>query len=249
MSIRSIAAFLLVAVLALGGCVQLESHAVLNKDGSGTYTFRVSMSQEVEQALQELKDLDGSASSDMEDVPDFTTIDRDKLEQAFKGHDCKLKSFSNEVADGKRTVEAVVEFKNLDGLQAAITGLTEEGKSYGIFRGSDGNYVLKMVELPASEEESEVEEEQEQPEDMQKAMENASKAMAIMGKLMAHANELSVTNSITFPSDVISHNGTRIDGRTVYWEMNSSNMMGGMDMDPNVVFSGKGVKLDVPALD
>ena len=67
--------------------------------------------------------------------------------------------------------------------------------------------------------------------------------MALMGKLMAHANELSASMRITFPSDVVEHNAHRLEGRTCIWEINSENMMSNQGMEPHVVFKGGGVKI------
>jgi hypothetical protein len=74
------------------------------------------------------------------------------------------------------------------------------------------------------------------------------KSMEIMGKLMASASQLDVAMRITVPGEVVSNNAMRQEGNTLIWEINSSNMMtAGGGMEPEIVFSGKGLKISAPA--
>jgi len=250
MKIRTIAAALLLAAVALGGCMQLDSNAVIKKDGSGTFSVQISMSDDVAQALQQLKDMGGDTAKDMQDMPDFTSLDKSSLEKALKGQHCKLKSFSNKDADGKHTISFEIAFDDVQGLSSALAGMGQSSDSIAIYKTKDGNYLLLAEEKP--DDESAAEDEPatpDKPEDVSKSMEDASKAMAIMGKLMAHAGELSIKQSITFPGKILENNATRVEGNTAYWEMDSSSMMSDHDMSPRVVFSGKGVKIDAPVKD
>ena len=48
----------------------------------------------------------------------------------------------------------------------------------------------------------------------------------------------------TVPGDVVSSNAPTVEGRTSIWSIDQSNMMQqDQDMDPEIVFSGKGLKL------
>ena len=70
------------------------------------------------------------------------------------------------------------------------------------------------------------------------------KQMELMGKLMGAMSELDVRMSITVPGDIIATNAPAREGRTSVWTINSSNMMtAGMDMEPEITFSGKGLKI------
>jgi hypothetical protein len=121
----------------------------------------------------------------------------------------------------------------------------EAGDGMGIFDAGDGNYVLRSTSYdfpaePAEEEEEEIEPDapaEQTPEQMQKQM-------ALMGTLMSSLSELDVELRITVPGDVVSSNAPTVEGRTSIWSIDQSNMMQqDQDMDPEIVFSGKGLKL------
>jgi hypothetical protein len=231
--------------LALAGCVKVEMTSEIDKNGGGTYRFSYTVSEEVEQALKELGEMD----SDMGEVPPIFDLDRKEFEKTLEGTGSKLIDYSDEVVDGLHTVSLAIQFTDINTLTNSVGGLMgEEGDGmggFGVVRHGD-DYLLHSIEPVASEEameEMDEEESMESMEDLNKAMENAQKSMALMGKLMAHANELSFLMSITFPSDVLEHNAHRLEGRTCIWEINSENMMTAQGMEPRVVFKGAGVKI------
>ncbi len=56
--------------------------------------------------------------------------------------------------------------------------------------------------------------------------------------------ELDISMKMTVPGDIIESNAPTVEGRTSIWNIDSSNMMSGnTDMEPNIVFSGKGLKI------
>lgn len=237
---------LLVASLAATGCMQVEMATDLAKDGSGTYYFTMTMSTEVEQALNEMSEMEGGMNDEMDDVPDFANFDKSDFEKGLGKYDVKLKKYTNEVKDGQRIVKMELAFPNFQGLQAAMTlamGGGDEG--IGIQKLEDGNYLLEAIENPIVLEEEQPETPAEEPsmEDMQAAMANAGKSMELMGKLMAHSSELAMTMKITLPGDVIEHNAPKLEGRTCIWEMNAENMMSAGSMEPRIVFDGKGIDI------
>ena len=70
------------------------------------------------------------------------------------------------------------------------------------------------------------------------------KQMEIMGKLMGAMAELDVSFKITVPGEIVSTNAPLTEGKTSVWSINSGNMMTmDQDMEPEIVFSGKGLKL------
>ncbi|MBU0743105.1 hypothetical protein KKG45_05575 [bacterium] len=242
---KLIISLLLIASLAATGCMQMEMATNLAKDGSGTYEFAMTMSTEVEQALNELSKMEGGMGDEMGDMPDFADFDKSSFEKKLGEYDVKMKSFVNEVKDGKRTVRMALEFKDFQGLQAAMALAMGENEGIGIEKLDDGNYLLKSIDNPIAlgEEQQEAPDKEPNMEDMQAAMANAGKSMELMGKLMAHSSELAMTMKITLPSDVIEHNAPKLEGRTCIWEINSGNMMAAESMDPHIVFSGKGVNI------
>ncbi len=239
-----ILAMSLILSVGLTGCMQVEVDTVFDKNGGGTYAFTMTMSKEVEDALNELSSLEGDMSDEMDDIPDFANFDKDGYEKKLKKFDVKLKSYDNEIKNGIRTVNMLLEFKTFSGLQAAMASLMGDEDSIVITRLDNGDYLLESGDsgIVFDEEETEAEPETEPSmEDMQAAMANAGKSMEIMGKLMAHSGDLAMIMKITLPSDVIDHNAHRIDGRTCIWEINAETMMSSEGMDPRIVFSGDGV--------
>ena len=233
----------LVALAALvAGCMQVRMETVIEKDGSGTYTMTYSVSQDVEQALQELQAMD-SDQMDMGDMPDFVNMDKDAMADKLKDSGAKLTEFSNKVVDGRRTVRIATAVKDVNTLPESMGAVMGSGDSSGIVKLDDGNYELRSVEIEMDEPEEEEAAGEQDMEDMSAAMENAAKSMEIMGKLMAHSSELEMVMTITFPSEIISHNAHRVEGKTCIWEINSENMMSAQGLEPKVVFSGKGVKI------
>ena len=243
---------ILVSLLALSatltGCMQMEMETVLDSNGAGTYAFTMSMSQDVEEALNELSAMEGGDMGDqMGDMPDFANFDKSEFEKRFKGYGVSIKSFSNKLETGKRTVSMVMSFKDFRGLQACMASFSGGEDSVVLVKLEDGNYRLEPGDsgITFEDEEEEVAEETEPSmEDMQKAMANAGKSMELMGKLMAHSSEMSVVMKVTLPSDVIEHNAHELDGRTCIWRLDSENMMSMQGMEPRITFSGKGVKIN-----
>ena len=230
----------------LTGCMQMDMETVLDKNGGGTYAFTMTMSTEVEGALNELAAMDGGMGDEMDDMPDFANFDKSGFEKKLAKYDVKLKKFGNEIKDGNRTVHLALEFKSFEGLQASMAATMGGEDGVTITKMEDGNYLLEPGDSTISfDEEEEEPEPEEEPsmEDMQAAMANAGKSMELMGKLMAHSDELSMTMKITLPSDVIEHNAPRIEGRTCIWDINAENMMSAEGMEPRIVFSGDGVKI------
>jgi len=237
----------LVAMTALTGCVQMSNDTVIKSDGSGSMTMSFTMSTEIEDAMREMKTLDSGMEEDMGEVPLFDdSFDKAEFEKELKQHGAKLASYSNSVEGGNRTVTIKIDFSDAAGMQAAGSAFGENG-GIGIFRTADGNYLLTVVDEPEAEEDYEEVEEMPDMEDMGAAMQNAAKSMEIMGKLMAHMGELKIEMRVTLPSDVISHNAPLLEGRTCIWKIDSSNMMSAQGMsEPEIVFSGAGVKINAP---
>ncbi len=247
---KLIISLLLAVTLAATGCMQMEMATEFAKDGSGIFRFVMSMSTEVEEALDELSNMEGAGmDGEMEEMPDFANFDKKDLEKKLSKYDAKFKSYSNKVENGKRTVSMEIAFGDLRGLHAAMA-LTMDDSEEGVAieKQEDGSYLLHTAEnLVVFEEEvaAEPEEPAKEPsmEDMQAAMANAGKSMELMGKLMAHSSELAVIMEITVPGDVIEHNAPVLDGRTCRWEINSQNMMQMESFDPRIRFEGKGVNI------
>ncbi len=244
-------AIALLATLMVTGCVNFQSNTDIKSDGSGVAEISMSMSPSIQEALAEMKELDPGQSEDM-DFPLPNDLEKAELEKAAKGHGVKIKKFEKALVDGRESLEIVLEFDDLEGLSYVMNRVMGDGSSgdgMGIFDAGDGNFVLKQttydfpVEAPAEEE---VEEEEIDPMDDMQNMDPAQmqKQMEIMGKLMGAMAELDVAFRITVPGEIISSNAPLTEGRTSVWSVNSSNMMTmDQEMEPEIVFSGKGLKL------
>ena len=241
-----ILAAIMVGALSLSGCIQMHSDTVIDKDGSGTASMTLSVSTAVSDALVEMKEMDSGQSGDM-DFPMFDDINGDELKAAGKDHGVKVTKFEKKVVDERKTLDIVMEFKDLKGLSYVMGKVmgSEVGDGMGIFDAGDGNFVLRQASYdfpaePVEEEEEEVQSEgpaEQNPEDMQKQM-------ALMGTLMGSISELDVAFKITVPGDVVSSNAPLVEGNTSIWSINQSNMMSqDQDMEPEIVFSGKGLKI------
>ena len=88
-----------VACFVFTGCIQLNTHTTVEKDGSGTTSLTMSISTEVSDALVELKEIDDT--SDM-DFPMFDDLNKDEIEAAGKKHGVKVKKFDKAVVDGRQ---------------------------------------------------------------------------------------------------------------------------------------------------
>lgn len=245
---RKLTATVLVLLsFALTGCVQMQMNTVIEGDGSGTFTMIYSMFEDVASALEELGEL-GMPGQQQQDAPTLDDFDKGEMEKACKEHNVKLKKFERGTVDGKDRLEIVMEFKRLEDLSHTLSGSLKESGGLALFKKDDGNYWLRSVEYEgkAAEEETAAEMGPASMENMN--MENMGKSMEVMGKLMASAQELDIGMRITVPGDIVSHNAQRVEDKTLIWELNSSNMMtAASNMEPDVVFSGKGVKIKAPA--
>lgn len=238
--------------LALGGCVQVESTTVLNGDGSGTVDVVYAMSLEVEQAMQEIADLDSGMEEDMGSAPLFDeSFDMEDLKKELAEHDVKVKRYENGVENDKRVVRMTFAFDDVHGLQAAMELSGGGDNVIGVRELDDGNFILTTVPSAYAEEEEYEEPEDPMagfdPENMGAAMADAARSVELMGVLMSHADDMSIVTAVTFPGEVLRHNATRVDGRTCYWVMDSGSMMSQQGMsEPEVVFAGAGLKLKAP---
>ena len=238
---------LLVALAALmTGCVQMHMNTEIKKDGSGTMDMTMSLSAVVTEAMAEMGS-DGM-DDDLAGIGELMEIDEKELNNSVKAHDVKVKKFEKSMVEGRETLHVVFEFKDLEGLSYALSEVMGEGDGgLAILDIGDGQYALRPYEYNWPDK-AEVEEEEEETDvelnadDMDP--EKMQKQMAMMGKLMGAMGELEVSMIITVPGDIISSNAPVVEGKTSTWTINSGNMMtAGGDMEPNIVFSSKGLKL------
>lgn len=237
---------ILIALLGLSatGCVQMHMDTTIGKDGSGTMSMSYGMSPTVAEALAELAELPGS---DADQAPTLEDFDKDAIEAACKKHDCKLKKFS--INDDKTQASFEIEFSSLENLSKALADGQAGGGAGGfaLYKTADGNYTIDSYEYESAEAVAEEEAEDTATDMSQMDPEAMQKSMAIMGKMMAAISELDVQMKITVPGEVLENNAHRVEGNTLIWEVNAENMMQvGGDMEPHIVFSGKG--LNIPAL-
>jgi len=238
--------FLLAAVAALTtGCIQMHMDTVIEKDGSGTADITMSLSKAVSESLEEIAEADMSEGMDLESLMD---LDKSEFEKEIKGHGVKVKKFERGIVDGRETIQISMDFQDLEGLSYAMNEFMDgEDNGMAILDNGDGTYVLKSYQYdwPDDEDDQDDEddaEESKSPEEMDP--EQMQKQMALMGKLMGAMGELEISMKITVPGEIVESNAPTVEGKTSIWRIDSSNMMtAGGDMEPNIVFKAKGLKL------
>jgi hypothetical protein len=242
------------AATALTGCVQMQSDTIIEKDGSGTATMKLSLSPGMAEAMKEMEDLGMNEGQDM-DVPEFDKITKEDLEKATKGHGVKITKFEKDTTDGNMMVDIGLEFEDLKGLSYVMGSIMgdDPGDGMGIFETADGNYVLKQAFYDFPEEPAEESEEAKSEEEgslqtegpVLTDEEKAQKQMALMGKMMGAMAEMDIKFTITVPGEVIESNAPVVEGNTSIWAINAGNMMSQQDndMDPVITFSSKGLKI------
>jgi len=249
MTIRRLALLALAALatLALSGCVQMHSETTIDKDGGGTATISMSMSKAVSDALTKMQEMD-SEDGPGGDMPAFDDLDRETLEKRVKDYGVKITRFEKGEKDGREIIDIAYAFKDMKGLSAAMgafmSGDDEEDNGLGIFDAGGGNLVLRPAsyDFPDWDAEDEAEDEALDADDLNP--QDMQQQMALMGTLMGAISELDISMKITVPGDIVSTNAPGQEGRTSIWSINASNMMTmDQDMAPEIVFSGKGVKI------
>ncbi|HOX24730.1 MAG TPA: hypothetical protein PLL30_03075 [Candidatus Krumholzibacteria bacterium] len=251
---RTLSVLIVAVALGLGtGCVKMQMETVIESDGSGTCTVAYGMSREVADAIAKMSELDSGTMGGSAEMPSLEDMTRDNMEAACREAGVKLvdHQYTDDASGTHLTMKlAFDDVANLSGALDALGANEDGGREHlGIFQAGDGNLILKVIaasdeeaaEEPAEEEETADEDEAGGEEDMAKMQE----AMQYMGVLMAHSNELDVRMTVTVPGDVVSSNAPEVEGRTSIWAINASNMMAAqsMDMEPEIVFSGKGLKI------
>lgn len=244
-----LAAVALMAAIALSGCIKVNSVTDIKADGSGSAIIEFGVSQSVAEAIEEMQEID-PGNDDME-MPDFEDMDRGYLDKVGKMYGARVTSYEMSDKDGAIGVKIAFDFDNLRAMSAMMGAAVNEDPSdgLGIYDAGDGNYVLKRAyyefpDFPVQEDDEDEADEPAGESDAEMDPAQMGKQMELMGKLMGAMSELDVRMSITVPGDIIATNAPAREGRTSVWTINSSNMMtAGMDMEPEITFSGKGLKI------
>jgi len=242
--LKSIA--LLVMALTMVGCVQMHMDTEIKKDGSGEMDMTLSLSKVLTDAIAEMGT--EGMDDDIGNLDGVLNIEKKDLEKSIKKHDVKLKKFKRSVVDGKETLAVTFQFKDLKGLSFAMGEVMGENEGgMAIIDIGNGQYALRPYnyQWPEKAEAEEAVEEDSDEMDMDDMdPEKMQKQMELMGKLMGAMGELDVSMKITVPGDIVESNAPLVEDRTSIWTINASNMMsGGGNMEPNIIFSSKGLKL------
>jgi hypothetical protein len=231
----------LVAMMA--GCVQMDMNYDIKKDGSGTLVMSMALSDVVYEAIAIQ-----AGDDDLAILGSVMDMDKKAMEKAIKGHGVKVKKLEKKDIDGRETTIIALDFESLEGLSFALNALgMGGGGGTAIVDAGEGNYAYRPYEYAFPEEDDAGEEEDEDlmggMEDMD--METMEKQMEIMGKMRMAMGELDISMEITVPGDIVTSNAPIVEGRTSIWKINATSMMSGeTDMEPNIVFSSKGLKLE-----
>lgn len=235
--------------LAAAGCVQMKMDTVIKADGGGSCDVVYSLSPSAAEAMKDLEGLP-DAEGQMK-MPDLFSGGRADLEKTCAESGVKLRKYETSTVNGRQQVSVGLDFQKPQQMTAA---LGSGGGGMGLFRTKSGDYWLRSVPGSAIAAETA----REMGEDAGEAadsggksapempdQEKMAKAMAAMGKLMQAAAELDVVMRITVPGDILKHNATRVEGRTAIWEISMANMQEASG-EPEILFSGKGLKIDAP---
>ena len=245
-SLLKIIAVMVMAV-SMVGCVQMHMDTEIKKDGSGEMDLTLSLSKVLTDAIAEMGT--EGMDDDIGNLEGVLNIDKKELEKSIKKHDVKLKKFKRSVVDDRETLAVTFQFKDLKGLSFAMGEVMGENEGgMAIIDIGNGQYALRpyQYDWPMKAEEEVEEEEVSEEMDMDDMdPEKMQKQMELMGTLMGAMGEIDISMKITVPGDIIESNAPVVEGRTSTWSINASNMMsGGTDMEPNIIFSSKGLKLE-----
>lgn len=240
--LRLLIVLALVAVLS-AGCVQMNMNTTIAEDGSGSLDLTMSLSPVLTESLEDLKAL--NPDEGLEDLDMLLAADKGELQAKVKDHGVNIKTLDKTTVDGRETMHVALDFKDLEGLAFAMHELTgDNSPGMAIVDNGDGTFALRPFEydFPVAAEEAEAEETPAEAPQMDPAQ--MGKQMEIMGKMMSAMSELKFVMQITVPGDVVNSNAHKVDGRTSIWTVDQSNMMtAGMDMEPDITFSAKGLKI------
>jgi len=247
------------ALLLSSGCIRMHMQTDITADGSGTCSIEYGVSREVADALARLEAMDGGGMGGGEEMPDLGDLDREQVEQACKEAGVELKSFETTDDDAGESTRMVVAFEDVADLSDFLAATTDDEEEetreeLRIERQEDGNYALTTVSVPVPESKQKAAEDEMGGEEdwsgegdrtMDQGMDDMQESMELMGVLMGKLSELDIRMTVTVPGEVISSNAMEVEGRTSIWTINSANMMEaeGMEMEPHIVFEGKGLKL------
>lgn len=243
---KRILAMMLTVALAtmMSGCIQMHMDTEVKKDGSGTMEMTMSLSKVVTEAIAELGT--EGMDDDLSGIDSMMDRDKKEVEKDLKGIDVDLVKYEKGIVDGRETVQVVLKFKDLENLSLALREVMDgDDPGMAILDHGDGNLVLTKYDYnwPEEEDDEDIEEEAEEAMDEFDG-EDMEKQMAMMGKLMGAMGEMDISMKITVPGDVVESNAPLVEGRTSIWTINAENMMSGdTDMEPYIVFSGKGLKI------
>jgi len=241
-SLLTLSAGILALSLSLTGCVQISIETELKKDGSGKTDMEFVLLPSTSEILAEL-----AAIGDVPDVDiaRLASLDGQELQARVESHGVKVKKFKSRLKDDMRTISFRLEYKDLEGHAFALDQISgEPGAGHlGVFAADEGNLVLKNTTYEFPEEVEEEDMAAVEPEEV--SQEVMVKQGELFGQLMRSGKDLTLFRSITVPGDMVGSNGMEIDGRTSTWWMDESNrseVKG--NFDPNIVFSGKGLKIE-----
>jgi hypothetical protein len=245
---RALIVLAALGLITVGGCVKMHSETVIENDGSGSATMHFSMPKDVAQAMQEIGDMPGAQMDDAPPSPSQVT--EAKVKEIASKYDVKVKTFKKIDSDEREGFEMELEFDRVDDVSYVLAGIMGGGDDgMGIYSTGDGNYRLASVklDLPEASDEEAAAEATAESESTEMNDEEMQKSMELMQTMMGHMAELDVLMKITVPGDVIESNAPQVEGRTSIWKIDSTNMMNAQnDMEPSILFSGKGVKIKAP---
>jgi hypothetical protein len=229
----------LVAAVALSGCIKVDQTLEINPDGSGILDLEYGMSEQTIAQLEAMEQMAAGMKQQGMQVESSSPFDFDEatVRKKFaeeKPEGVELKDVSSDARDGWRYMRMKLTFDDLSSLKKTDY-FKESGLS--ISKNAEGNYVLVQklgsdeMEMPGGDAGGE------------EAMEE--KMMQAMTAMFAG---LHIELNVVVPGRVIESNATRTEGNRASWVYDIDqdpqvlNRLGGKE-EMRLVFSGDGLDL------
>ncbi len=142
---RSLLAVVLLACAA-AGCIQLKMDTTIAPTGSGTLDLTFAFSPGVMEALKELQATPNGKEIQM---PDFSALDRERLESACRQADVTLTRYEKAQVGGREQTSVSLAFKKLEDLSRVLGEAGEAQGALRVYKLADGNYTIRPAEAPA----------------------------------------------------------------------------------------------------
>jgi hypothetical protein len=245
------------AVAGLPACLDADIKTSLAKDGSGTMSVRMGLTEGMVKVLSEMKEIDPDSDLISETNELLFEAPSDEVKAAMKAAGCEVLEFESEQSEAQVSSRVKVAFAHVSKL-GELDQIRPEGSDPGggpgqgmaLVRNDDGTYTLSMADGDDDGDDDEFEDENPFEDDgdevgdgdadgdadetvevdPEEVMRKAAAAIELMGKVMAEASKLKIVVAMEVPGEIVSHSPEQfaaVDGKSVVWTMDFASMMAG----------------------